>query len=139
MDEIFHVPQAQAYCQNRFLEYDSKLTTPPGLYILSWALHQAGLPCRLTYLRGSNLFIGVFMLPKLCSRLYGRIHKVTDKEEMSWAQSIPMMPVLSFFSLLYYTDIASTYVVLLTYYLTLKGHRTSAIAVSDAFDFKSLF
>ncbi|KAF8932809.1 hypothetical protein BGZ58_006778 [Dissophora ornata] len=33
MDEIFHVPQAQRYCQGDFWTWDPKLTTPPGLYV----------------------------------------------------------------------------------------------------------
>ena len=32
IDEIFHIPQAQAYCQGDFLYWDNKITTPPGLY-----------------------------------------------------------------------------------------------------------
>eukprot|EP00981_Chlorochromonas_danica_P002171 scaffold428_cov168-Ochromonas_danica.AAC.36 len=35
VDEIFHVPQAQRYCQNKFSEWDSKITTFPGLYYVS--------------------------------------------------------------------------------------------------------
>lgn len=31
-DEVFHVPQAQKYCEGRFNEWDDKITTPPGLY-----------------------------------------------------------------------------------------------------------
>lgn len=31
LDEIFHIPQAQKYCQGRWLEWDDKITTPPGL------------------------------------------------------------------------------------------------------------
>lgn len=30
-DEVFHIPQAQRYCQGKFLEWDDKITTPPGL------------------------------------------------------------------------------------------------------------
>ncbi|KAJ3489843.1 hypothetical protein NLG97_g5910 [Lecanicillium saksenae] len=32
LDEIFHIPQAQKYCEGRFLDWDDKITTPPGLY-----------------------------------------------------------------------------------------------------------
>lgn len=32
LDEIFHIPQAQKYCQLRWTEWDDKITTPPGLY-----------------------------------------------------------------------------------------------------------
>lgn len=31
LDEIFHIPQAQKYCQGRWSEWDNKITTPPGL------------------------------------------------------------------------------------------------------------
>lgn len=31
LDEIFHIPQARRYCQGRWLEWDDKITTPPGL------------------------------------------------------------------------------------------------------------
>jgi DIE2/ALG10 family len=30
-DEVFHIPQAQAYCRGEFNVWDPKLTTPPGL------------------------------------------------------------------------------------------------------------
>lgn len=30
-DEIFHIPQAQKYCEGRFNDWDDKITTPPGL------------------------------------------------------------------------------------------------------------
>lgn len=36
MDEIFHVPQAQKICNGNLTYYDPKLTTPPGLYIVSY-------------------------------------------------------------------------------------------------------
>lgn len=35
LDEVFHIPQAQKYCQGRWLEWDDKITTPPGLYAYS--------------------------------------------------------------------------------------------------------
>ncbi|KAM6287211.1 dol-P-Glc:Glc(2)Man(9)GlcNAc(2)-PP-Dol alpha-1,2-glucosyltransferase isoform 2-T2 [Spheniscus humboldti] len=35
MDEAFHVPQAQAYCHGRFLQWDPMITTLPGLYLVS--------------------------------------------------------------------------------------------------------
>ena len=33
MDEEFHMPQTQAYCAGRWAQWDSKITTFPGLYI----------------------------------------------------------------------------------------------------------
>ena len=31
IDETFHVPQCQEYCQGKFNEWNDKITTPPGL------------------------------------------------------------------------------------------------------------
>ena len=31
---MFHIPQAQTYCEGRFWDWDDKITTPPGLYAL---------------------------------------------------------------------------------------------------------
>lgn len=33
LDEFFHIPQAQKYCELRWDEWDDKITTPPGLYV----------------------------------------------------------------------------------------------------------
>ena len=35
MDEIFHIPQAQKYCNGTYDEWDPKITTLPGLYLFS--------------------------------------------------------------------------------------------------------
>ena len=31
LDEVFHIPQAQRYCEDKWFEWDDKITTPPGL------------------------------------------------------------------------------------------------------------
>lgn len=68
MDEIFHVPQAQLYCQNNFTYYDTKLTTPPGLYLLSYArlwlrdrilLRKSSLICDTLDLRRTNHLVAI--------------------------------------------------------------------------------
>ncbi len=43
MDEVFHIPQAQKYCEGTFYPdgWDSKITTFPGVYMLSFALKTA--------------------------------------------------------------------------------------------------
>ncbi|KAF4793874.1 dol-P-Glc:Glc(2)Man(9)GlcNAc(2)-PP-Dol alpha-1,2-glucosyltransferase [Turdus rufiventris] len=64
MDELFHVPQAQAYCQGRFGQWDPMITTLPGLYLLSvglvkpaaWLLGWTGsVVCSVGMLRFINL------------------------------------------------------------------------------------
>lgn len=74
MDEMFHVPQAQRYCNGNFNSYDPKITTPPGLYILSllmyWVSRLGGssiisFECSTTFLRCTNGVISLVMLPVL--------------------------------------------------------------------------
>ncbi|KAK8337356.1 hypothetical protein V6Z12_A09G179400 [Gossypium hirsutum] len=46
MDEIFHIPQAQKYCNGDFMSWDPMITTPPGLYYLSLVHVAALLPSK---------------------------------------------------------------------------------------------
>lgn len=129
MDEIFHAPQAKAYCMKDFSHYDPKLTTPPGLYIVSFLLHQIGLPCELIYLRYINLFVGTLLLPNLLSRLWKDFHPSCSPRELHWAKCVAIMPLLSFFAHLYYTDLLSTYTVLLSYHYSLNDNLICAALV----------
>ncbi|KAK8751610.1 hypothetical protein OTU49_009469 [Cherax quadricarinatus] len=85
IDEIFHIPQAQKYCEGSFLEWDPKITTLPGLYLfsiglngpVSWVLgHQL---CDVFSLRITNLVAAAFMLFTLHKLL---IHLHKDKALM---------------------------------------------------------
>jgi alpha-1,2-glucosyltransferase len=69
MDEVFHVPQAQRYCQGNFTYYDPKITTPPGLYLLTYAriwlrdillIRRPNLICDTIDLRRTNHSIAIF-------------------------------------------------------------------------------
>ncbi|KNE58404.1 hypothetical protein AMAG_03980 [Allomyces macrogynus ATCC 38327] len=91
MDEPFHAVQAQAYCRGDWHVWDSKITTPPGLYAVSLAILRAvaallpwvpvairatvGLPvswhstdpvpdflCSLTALRLTNVLVAALVL-----------------------------------------------------------------------------
>ena len=47
MDELFHIPQSQQYCQrDHFADYDPKLTTPPGLYLVNYVYTRVELLLR---------------------------------------------------------------------------------------------
>ncbi|OWP02768.1 hypothetical protein B2J93_2527 [Marssonina coronariae] len=58
LDEVFHIPQAQAYCHGRYDVWDPKLTTPPGLYIFASAYAKAVAygKCTPSVLRSFNVF-----------------------------------------------------------------------------------
>ena len=87
IDEIFHIPQAQRFCSAlastplsslretssrlRSVEYDAKLTTPPGLYAISVGLAKLlpGWECSdVVWLRATNLVL-LLTLPVLISRI----------------------------------------------------------------------
>jgi alpha-1,2-glucosyltransferase len=129
MDEIFHVPQAQQYCQGNFHGYDAQLTTPPGLYLVSAALHTLGVPCTLLFLRLQSLAIGLVILPALCSLLNPSSSQ--RKQHSSWLFAV--MPLFSFFSLIYYTDLLSTSLVLATLVLLQRDWTVLASTVSLLF------
>lgn len=156
MDEIFHIPQAQKYCHYKFQEWDPKITTLPGMYVLSFMglrvlsfFHGEELQvlCSTLFLRLTNvLFLlgNAYLLRQLLLRLHCSSYRKkdqVDKEEETkqfdelvtkcsiTALVLVIFPVIYFFTFLYYTDTSSVFFVLLMYYLSLHGnHLTAALA-----------
>eukprot|EP00731_Ephydatia_muelleri_P006212 Em0003g460a len=140
MDEVFHVPQAQRYCSYDFSHWDLMITTPPGLYLTSvavlapasWILGiELEALCSVSLLRAQNVLISVAIFPLLYFLLL-RIHGSTSTT--TWAAvhsalNMALFPVSFFFSFLYYTDIGSTFLVLLGYALGLSGHTLLSAVV----------
>ncbi|KAH6895659.1 DIE2/ALG10 family-domain-containing protein [Thelonectria olida] len=148
LDEVFHIPQAQKYCEGRFREWDDKITTPPGLYLLSlivpgvvvYGSSAAPYVCDARNLRATSgialTFLAYYALHcrhEIEARLF-EAHAKTKLRSYSQyslhtAFNIALFPLLFFFSGLYYTDIASTAVVLLAYggHLERVGHDRSSI------------
>ncbi|KAI9190576.1 alpha-2-glucosyltransferase Alg10 [Polychytrium aggregatum] len=144
MDEIFHVPQAQSYCRGRFLEYDPKLTTPPGLYAISFVVLKAvsvfksGVSsvahpiedslCSTSTLRSVNLVFSVVLIPVLkglLDSIHGR-HRINT----AGAIAIALFPVAFFFNFMYYTDTGSTLFVLLSLLYALRKKTIASAAAS---------
>ncbi|KAG5983121.1 hypothetical protein E4U55_000765 [Claviceps digitariae] len=143
LDEIFHIPQAQRYCEGRFLEWDDKITTPPGLYVFSVLLQHAarvtGIPwlfdCGASALRFTNV-LGLTALAYLAlqcrheieSHRESRLDAAHSSESagkistyaIHTAVNITLFPLLFFFSGLYYTDVISTAVVVAAFLNHLK-------------------
>ncbi|OTA04334.1 GT59 alpha-1,2 glucosyltransferase [Trichoderma parareesei] len=152
LDEVFHIPQAQRYCQGKFLEWDDKITTPPGLYWVSILIPQAaktsGLissyTCDPKALRATNA-VGILVLAYLAlqcrkeieARLLHQAHSAVrmngiSQYAMHTAFNIALFPLLFFFSGLYYTDVVSTAVVLAAFVNHLRRvGRSHGSLVSD--------
>ncbi|KAL8849334.1 MAG: hypothetical protein Q9221_005685 [Calogaya cf. arnoldii] len=147
VDEFFHVQQANSYLQGRFFEWHSKITTPPGLYVLSllylsWKsrIYSVG-KVTAAHLRLTNVF-AAFGFPFICKCLLeGLVTEyvglpILDRDlpylwslaEINHAVlNICLFPPLFFFFGLYYTDVWSALSVLITIQLHQKRATTSMV------------
>ncbi|CAM9878002.1 unnamed protein product [Chrysoparadoxa australica] len=120
MDEIFHVPQAQAYCQEKWGHWTPEITTPPGLYVCSYLynriLSAASFPnpCEAAQLRSLNYF---FSLGSLLLMWRILLHRMSSDKASVQAVVLWLYPPAYFFTFLFYTDPGSTFFILLAYCL----------------------
>ncbi|KAI9774682.1 MAG: glucosyltransferase [Geoglossum simile] len=139
LDEAFHIPQAQAYCEGKWHIWDPKITTPPGLYVVSQVLRSvtrffSALDCDIFSLRLQNCIAVTVAIPIAA----GRVHKLLqsqpnarearkpaanslDESSIHTALNIALFPPLFFFSALYYTDPWSVFWVLLAHPVLYSG------------------
>nr|CAD7396447.1 unnamed protein product [Timema poppensis] len=128
LDEIFHIPQAQKYCKWLFGQWDPKITTLPGLYLLSvgaltplTAVLGRDL-CNVYFLRFTNL-VGCFINFYVLYGIQQKLHPGKKEIGLLSAFNLATFPLLYFFTFLYYTDTISTSLVLLMYLFHLYGHN----------------
>ena len=119
MDEPFHHGQALAYCRGDFSSWDPKITTLPGLYAATVAVHSAlswatPLSCSLSFVRAYNVAWAVGSLG-LFWGLLGRMggDGLGMGRRVLVALQFALFPVHLFYVPLYYTDAFSTFTVLL--------------------------
>ncbi|KAL9630276.1 MAG: hypothetical protein Q9164_006499, partial [Protoblastenia rupestris] len=145
LDEVFHIRQAQAYVQGKWHIWDPKITTPPGLYLVTWM--QIRVAQTIGYGEvGTRWYrtinqLATFALAWVVSRLVSRISafsagtEVGKKSNEGRAQkqslgesvhstiNILLFPPLFFFYGLYYTDVLSVLSVLMTYYFHYQNEQ----------------
>ncbi|KAJ9111310.1 hypothetical protein QFC20_002601 [Naganishia adeliensis] len=114
LDEIFHIPQAQQYCRGEFLKWDSSITTPPGL------------SCNPSFLRYTNVLLSTTLLTW---SITGILRHTTSRPRARDVLAISPFPLVTFFSLLYYTDVGSLTFVLVGYWAAReRRYGVSALA-----------
>lgn len=151
MDELFHIPQAQAFCiafrHFRLPSYDPSLTTPPALYLPFALLHNLSrgfIPCNPFALRLYSAVAALLTLPLLSSLitvLPARVFVLlSDNHSYSpngrqvslttlLALVLWLHPVALFYAHLYYTDTQALFLILFAWYSALRNrHKTSAFA-----------
>ncbi|NWH59991.1 AG10A glucosyltransferase, partial [Geococcyx californianus] len=149
MDEAFHVPQAQAYCHGRFLQWDPMITTLPGLYLASvgvvkpaaWLFGWTGnVVCSTGMLRFINLLFSAgnfYLLYLLLCKIHQKNKAVSGFQRILTTLTLAMFPTLYFFTFLYYTDPGSVFFTLFAYLMCLYGnHKTSALLGFCGFMFR---
>ncbi|WFD31743.1 dolichyl-P-Glc:Glc2Man9GlcNAc2-PP-dolichol alpha-1,2-glucosyltransferase [Malassezia sp. CBS 17886] len=130
MDEVFHIPQAARYCAGNFA-WDPKITTPPGLYLLTLLVFRAlatvfSVACDdAASIRATN----VALLPALFAvglAYYRTIHGPSADVRAAFATLL--FPPLFFTAFVYYTDLGSTLLVLAMLLARANAHDAVAAA-----------
>ncbi|XP_011304882.1 putative Dol-P-Glc:Glc(2)Man(9)GlcNAc(2)-PP-Dol alpha-1,2-glucosyltransferase [Fopius arisanus] len=130
IDEAFHIPQVQKYCNGTLFEWDKKITTLPGLYVLSAVLLGPIKQCTILFLRSINLiltFSNLYLTTKILSTKKWAQREENALKKFGVAFTVTIFPPLFFWFFLYYTDVLSINLVLLTFLLHQREHyRVSA-------------
>ncbi|XP_076243819.1 alpha-1,2-glucosyltransferase Alg10 [Calliopsis andreniformis] len=125
IDEVFHVPQTLQYCSGNFTQWNPKITTLPGLYLLAALILSPSGLCNIFYMRFINL-LGVFLNFYLANNIIkqlsitGLTQRWNNWIRLAVAYNIMFFPPLFFWHFLYYTDIISINAVLLMLLLHLR-------------------
>lgn len=130
LDEVFHIPQAQAYWVGNWTQWDPKLTTPPGLYVFSNAfnsisktLSRKELAQRTEDLR--NVSAVLLWLLFMSLRVFRSLRRREDQGSILYRElNIMAFPLFFFFSALYYTDLFSALTVMVSYNFWGMGQST---------------
>ena len=127
LDEVFHVGQAQKYWAHNWKYWDQKITTPPGLYLWSYALctvlrflRGSFIDIGAAELRATNVLAAAVILPWRLQTLLDHLQREQNSRPVgAWVShtvlNICLFPPLFFFSALYYTDILALVFVVESY------------------------
>jgi alpha-1,2-glucosyltransferase len=120
MDEVFHVPMVEKYLEGRWMEWDNKITTFPGVYVI-----MVGILKAIQVHKG----IGVLMAGRGINCLsYGVFNSWFPVMEKNRQDLILLLPPLFFTSFLFYTDTLATITVLISWKLIMSNrHYLSAL------------
>ncbi|KAL8935211.1 MAG: hypothetical protein Q9216_005539 [Gyalolechia sp. 2 TL-2023] len=152
LDEFFHVQQAELYLQGRFDEWHPKITTPPGLYLVSLLylgflsvtrlinyVHVADLRRTNLGVAGLIPFHFWFVINEIVVGYDGyRADRIAFPMMWSLAElnhavfNICLFPPLFFFYGLYYTDVWSALAVLTTVQFYQRKWRKFLVAAGIA-------
>ena len=129
LDEVFHIPQAQAFWDGRWNEWNAKITTPPGVYLFSYAFNYVAgwfsesQQMGVAELRFSNSMLLSILLVSLYVWTAVTKRAVHHEAILQREFAIVVFPLMFFFSALYYTDLFSVVTVVTTYVCWAAGSQ----------------
>ena len=131
IDEAFHVPQTLQYCAGNFTQWDPKITTLPGLYVIATLLLSPLELCNTFHLRCLNLlatFLNFYLAYNIVKQISitRRMQRWSSWTRLLVAYNVMFFPPLFFWHFLYYTDVVSVNVTLLMLLLHLRRQFKSA-------------
>lgn len=105
-----------------YFQWDSKITTLPGLYLIATAILSPFNLCDITYIRCINFLgtcINLYLLYNVIKENYksNKTNQRNDWVILASAYNLTLFPPLYFWCFFYYTDVVSVNVVLLMLYL----------------------
>lgn len=108
-----------------YFQWNPKITTLPGLYLLAALILSPLKLCNIFYMRSINLFgtfLNFFLVYNIIKQISTThsIKKWNDWTKLAVAYSVMFLPPLFFWHFLYYTDVVSVNVVLLMLLLHLR-------------------
>ncbi|KAJ3639293.1 hypothetical protein Zmor_002658 [Zophobas morio] len=122
VDEEFHLPLGRAYCKFEFDKWHPKVTTFPGLYLLSSLLFGAFDLCSTYWLRLTSLIFSVVNLV-LFYWLLSVNNESPPWQNIISSLNLALLPPLYFFSHVYYTDVPSLTMILILFLLSQRGNH----------------
>nr|XP_023027695.1 putative Dol-P-Glc:Glc(2)Man(9)GlcNAc(2)-PP-Dol alpha-1,2-glucosyltransferase [Leptinotarsa decemlineata] len=114
IDEEYHLPLGLAYCKFDFAAWDPKVTTLPGLYLVSAVLLGPFDLCTTYWLRYISFIAAIFNIP-LFFALLSVYHKQNNYLNVLSSFTLALCPPLFFFGHLYYTETVSLMMILLMF------------------------
>uniref|UniRef100_A0A1A9UXY2 Dol-P-Glc:Glc(2)Man(9)GlcNAc(2)-PP-Dol alpha-1,2-glucosyltransferase n=1 Tax=Glossina austeni TaxID=7395 RepID=A0A1A9UXY2_GLOAU len=134
IDEEFHLKQGLHFCNKRFDVWDNKITTFPGLYLVSLILYPFNF-CSVLGLRLISLVaaaVNVVLFYMIRKSQLEKFRIGNNAMAALEAFTIAALPPLYFFSHLYYTDTLSLTMVLVFYLYWQKGDHLQAAVFAAA-------
>jgi len=130
MDEYFHHLQTGRYCSGRWDIYDPKITTPPGLYLVTTAVFRTlmwfgvtELVCWDIYIQRTVVLIHGVLLVWICAKVMLHLNPTVNSDtRLLWASEIASFPLVLFYSLLFYTDVPAAFYIISAYYMMLLNY-----------------